>query len=435
VNYPEVLNYLDKLGNEILTMKFGLDTTRAILRKLGNPQRTYPSVIVAGTNGKGSTSSFIHQGLTASGLNSGIFTSPHLERIEERVRINNRNISEEEFARSFTRVLDAALSLDPTVHPTFFELITCTALYCFASFEIDAAVLEVGMGGRLDSTNAVDPVLSVITSIGLDHQQYLGETLSLIAAEKAGILRHGVPALSAPQKEEVSETLKKKAGESGADLRFVRKDDFRITGCREGGCSFYYHGEGYQLGVQGEHQVENAVLAMEALAILAEKGWPLQKKGIKKGISGMRRPGVLEVIAGNPEIILDGGHNLDAAGKLKRFLEAHRTRPLTLMLGMMKDKDVRAVASLLAPLFDRIFLVPINSARAIDPADLKTHVPQGIAAADAVEALETAVKLGNPVVVTGSFYLAGEIRRILNSGKIPGYSPDLGFEPDCTAGD
>lgn len=423
MNYSEVLAYLGKLGNEILTMKFGLDTTRAILRKLGNPHADYPSIIVAGTNGKGSTSSFIQRALTASGTRSGIFTSPHLERIEERIRINSRDISEEEFAWNFTKVLDAALSLETEAHPTFFELITCTALYSFAEWKVEAAVLEVGMGGRLDSTNTVDPVLSVITSIGPDHQQYLGETLELIALEKAGILRPGVPALSAPQKEEVSRALKRKAEEIGTDIRFISEKDFLVTGSSRGNYGFIYQDEEFQLAIPGAHQVENAVLALEALSELEGLGWAIGRKAVKKAVCETTRPGVIEVLKGNPEIILDGGHNLDAAGKLKSFLGAHRERPLTLLLGMMKDKDVESVASLLAPCFERIFLVPIDSPRAIDPSGLKVYVPGGIEAAGTAEALEAAVEIGNPVVVTGSFYLVGAIRGLLGSGKVPGYLP------------
>ncbi len=404
-------------------MKFGLETTRAILRKLGNPQFEYPSVIVAGTNGKGSTSTFIQKSLTASGIRSGIFTSPHLERIEERIRINNRDISEEEFARNFTKVLDAALSLETGAHPTFFELIACTALYSFAEWKVEAAVLEVGMGGRLDSTNAVDPVLSVITSIGLDHQQYLGATLELIAVEKAGILRSGVPALSAPQKETVSRALKMKAGEVGTDIRFINEKDFLVTGSSRGNYSFIYRDEEYQLGIPGAHQVENAVLALEVLSELEKLGWAIERKAVNKAVCETTRPGVIEVLKGNPEIILDGGHNLDAAEKLRSFLDAHRESPLTLLLGMMKDKDVASVASLLAPCFERIFLVPIDSPRAIDPSGLKVYVPGGMETAGTAEALEAAIEIGNPVVVTGSFYLAGAIRGLLGSGKVPGYSP------------
>ena len=235
MNYPEALAYLYALGNEVQTMKFGLETTRAILAGLGNPQDDYPSVIVAGTNGKGSVASFIHQSLVESGMRSGLFTSPHLEKIEERIRIGNNCISSSKFAESFTAVLEASRALGLPSHPTFFELVTCTALLSFARSEIDAAVLEVGMGGRLDSTNTVDPVLSIITSISLDHQQYLGETLPLIAAEKAGILRKGVPAVSAEQPDEVKAALRMKAEEKGAPLVFTGAGDYQVTG-NTGGC-------------------------------------------------------------------------------------------------------------------------------------------------------------------------------------------------------
>jgi len=434
VNYPQVLEYLRKLGNEIQTMKFGLETTRAILLELGDPQTRYPSIIVAGTNGKGSTASFIHKALTLSGMNSGIFTSPHLERIEERIRINDRDISEEEFAANFTHVLDAALSLDFDVHPTFFELIACTALYSFANWKAEFAVLEVGMGGRLDSTNIVEPVLSVITSIGYDHQQYLGDTLSLIAAEKAGIMRRGVPVISALQEPEAQASLLREALDKGADLSFVSKDDFLLTGSRNGCYSFQYRDDDFSLGIPGIHQVENAVLALESLDVLGQIGWPVKPEAARQAIARARRPGVIEIVEGNPRIILDGGHNVEAAEALRDYIEKHVPGPATLVLGMMEDKDVAAAASILAPLFDRIFLVQVDSDRAMNPGKMKEYIPSGITRSGAGDALREAVGRGCPVVVAGSFYLAGEARSLLNSGKISGYSPARLNEPDCEPG-
>ncbi len=417
MNYPEVLSYLGKLGNEIETMKFGLDTTRAILQELGNPQSGFPSVIVAGTNGKGSVTSFIHQVLTESGLNSGIFTSPHLERIEERVKVKNACVSRREVAGSFSRVLEAAEALDLDQHPTFFELITCTALFCFAEKGVEFGVLEVGMGGRLDSTNAVDPVLSVVTSISMDHQQYLGNTLGLIAGEKAGIFRRSVPALSSIQPKEAAEALKRKAEEAGALLEFLQEEDFSITGRKRGCYSFSFHGEEYHLGVPGSHQVENAALSLRALEILTGIGWPLDHSAKQKGISGMRRPGVLEIFKGNPDIILDGGHNPAAALKLREFLEEEEAGPLTLVFGMMRDKDIQSVASLLAPLFENVFLVPVDSPRACGVSELKKYFPEGVVTGGAEDALAKASRIGNKVVVAGSFYLAGEVRGILAGAR------------------
>ncbi len=396
-------------------MKFGLDTTRSILQKLGNPQKAYPSVIIAGTNGKGSVASFIHQVLTAAGINSGIFTSPHLERIEERIRIRNNLVSKMEFADSFSRVLEAADSLKLDLHPTFFELITCTAFSCFARMGVEVAVLEVGMGGRLDSTNVVEPVLSIVTSISLDHQRFLGNTLGLIAGEKAGIFRRGVPALSATQPEEVAAVLVNRAAETGAVLEFVADDSYRITGCKAGNYSFSFHGEEYHLGTAGAHQAGNAALALRGLEIISKLGWPLNPQAIRTGILDMKRPGVLEIIAGNPDIILDGGHNPEAAEKLRLFLQEHAEGPLTLVFGMMKDKDIKELAGLLTPLFEHIFLVPVNSSRACTTEELKLYFPEGVVTEGAADALEKAKSIGSAVVVAGSFYLVGEVKKILNS--------------------
>lgn len=410
MNYSEVLAYLSRLGNEVQTMKFGLDTTRAILSELGRPQESFPSIVVAGTNGKGSVSSFIHQCLVASGLRAGIFTSPHLEKIEERFKIGDRMISKEEFADRFSRVLEAALSLGLASHPTFFELITCTALDFFALQKADAAVLEVGMGGRLDSTNVVDPVLSVITRISRDHQQYLGDTLTLIAREKAGIFRRGVPAVSAEQDPEAVDALQKKASETGTPLVFIDPGEYRVTGSRSGYYSFEYQGRNFYLGVPGIHQVGNAALALRSLGMLGDRGWRLKPEVFDEGIAGMRRLGVVEIIDSHPEVILDGGHNPDAARQLRAFLEEFYKQPLTLVFGMMKDKDIQSVSEALSPLFTEIFLVSISSGRAFKAEEMKRFFPSGIVMDSAGAGLEAAIALGNPVVVAGSFYLAGEVR-------------------------
>ena len=413
MNYRESVAYLYGLGNEIQTMKFGLETTRAILAGLGGPQEDFPCILVSGTNGKGSAASFIQHSLVEAGLDTGLFTSPHLERIEERIRINQNDIGSEMFARHFTAVLDASLSLGLANHPTFFELITCTALHAFSRMDVEAAVLEVGMGGRLDSTNAVEPVLSVITRIGLDHQRYLGETIDLIAAEKAGIMRRDVPAVSSPQTPEASTVLEKAALEAGAPLYFLASDEYQVTGSRKGCYRFLFGDREYQLGVPGIHQVENSALALKSLDVLRRRGWKIALEAARAGIEGMERRGVIEIVRGEPKIVLDGGHNRDAALSLGRFLDSHFDQPLTLVFGMMKDKDIKEVISILEPLFAKIILVPLKSRRAFSLRELKAHIPDGVEAESAGSALDQAEGFGHPVVVAGSFYLAGEIRTLL----------------------
>jgi len=221
MNYSECGDYLEKLGNEVLTMKFGLDTIRTLLRALGNPETGYPSLLVAGTNGKGSVARFIGSVCSKSGLKTGLFTSPHLVSVTERLNIDGHPISRERFAQELTAVTETIAELELEAHPTFFETITATALRYFAQEEVDIAILEVGLGGRLDSTNAVNPILSILTGISYDHQQYLGETLGQIAAEKAGILRASRPALSHPQVPEVRLTLQAQAHRLGTELEEV----------------------------------------------------------------------------------------------------------------------------------------------------------------------------------------------------------------------
>lgn len=415
MNYRESIEYLFGLGNEIQTMKFGLETTTAILDELGRPQDDFSAVIVAGTNGKGSVASFIHSALLENGLETGLFTSPHLERIEERITTNGQQIDSEIFADQFTAVLEASMSLGLPSHPTFFELIACTALYAFSRLGMETAVLEVGMGGRLDSTNTVEPVLSVITRIGLDHQQYLGATLALIAAEKAGIMRGGVSAVSSPQAPEALAALEKAALEVGAPLDFLTPDEYQVTGNREGCYRFHYRGREYRLGVPGIHQAENAAVALKALDALRRRGWEMTPEAVQAGIEKMTRPGVVEVIKGQPDIILDGCHNRDAALSLRRFLESHAKGPLTLIFGMMKDKDIEAVASILSPLFAKVVLVSIKSSRACSIGELKKYVPDGIGSDCAADALDKAVSAGNTVVVAGSLYLVGELRPMIRA--------------------
>lgn len=408
MTYSECLAYLDRLGNEVLTMKFGLSTIGRLCRDLGSPERRFPSVLIAGTNGKGSTARFLAAGLSACGLRTGLYTSPHLVRIRERIRIDGEQIQEEAFARCFSRVAVAAQA--QPAHPTFFEMVTATGFLHFAESEIEAGVLEVGMGGRLDSTNVVEPLVSVLTPIGLDHQRYLGDTIGKIAGEKAGILRAGRTAWSSPQCSEAETTLRQVAAELGAELRFADPNDAALIGEESGRARFRLDGVTFRLSTPGIIQVQNAVLAARVVQELGRSGWPVDLATASAGMGRVLMPGVMQLLAGDPPVYLDGGHNPDAALGLSQFVGSHLPRPRSLVFGIMSDKDAAAVLGILAPCFDRILLTLVDSPRAARPESLEPLCPgPAEIVADPMTALSQAKSGAASVLVAGSFYLVGQL--------------------------
>jgi dihydrofolate synthase/folylpolyglutamate synthase len=416
MDFSECLDYLDRLGNEVLTMKFGLETTRVLLAALGDPHQDYPAILIAGTNGKGSVARFTSSVCRAAGIRTALFTSPHLVRLTERFQIDDSEISRDLFSRYFTQVVEMIEDLQLPVHPTFFEAITATALHFFSQEKVDLAVLEVGMGGRLDSTNVVDPVVSIITRIGLDHQQFLGHTLPEIAREKAGILRRRRPALSAPQRPQVRKALQEEALNKGTAIVEVAPDDVRILGSREGCYRFRYRDEDYRLSVPGAFQVYNAALAISAIDTLRGSGFRISSDAMRQGIHQTSFQGVIQVFRREPTVILDGGHNTDAAMALLDFLLAHTKGPRTLVFGSMQDKDISQVLRILTPQFERVYLTQFLSPRAASPDNLKGIYPQGEQFLDPLEAYQAALSSSETVVVSGSFHLLGEILGRLEPG-------------------
>ncbi|MGH9341619.1 MAG: bifunctional folylpolyglutamate synthase/dihydrofolate synthase [Acidobacteriota bacterium] len=403
MNYPDCLTYLNRLGNEVLTMRFGLGTVRTLLQALGNPHLKYPAVLVTGTNGKGSVARFLHSIAHSSGLHAALYTSPHLVALEERFISGGRKIHPEAFASCFSRVVEGIARLSLPAHPTYFETLTATAFLYFAEQEVELAVLEIGMGGRLDSTNVVDPLLSIITPVGLDHQKYLGETLEAIAREKAGIIHPNRPVVIAPQKREVREVLLEESARKNSKLTELNPLEVEILGNEEGRYSFSFHGQPYNLPVYGRNQVENAALAILAAEILgASLGAPT--------VAPTNLQGVLQKIGRDPDIFLDGAHNLDAACNLVSFLSEHTASPRSLVIGLMHDKDLPGMSAILSPCFDRIYLTEIDSPRAASVDELKQVFPQGTPIEQPLDALQKAVTDGSQtIVVSGSFYLVGKI--------------------------
>ena len=416
MNYAQCLTYLEKLGDEVMTMKFGLETIRALLEALGNPHLKYPSVLIGGTNGKGSVARFLNSVCTACEIRNGLYTSPHLMRVEERFVVDQGPIESERFAHHLTRVVDAIEGLKRSFHPTYFETLTAVAFLYFLEQKVELAILEVGMGGRLDSTHVVDPLLAILTPVGLDHQKFLGETLEEVAFEKAGILGRTKSALMAPQRSQVQRVFQSEATKNKVELQELDSPGIQFWESSDGRYSFRFHEIEGQLPLYGQHQVGNAALAIQAAEILGQSGFSVSSRCIRKGIEETFWMGRIQVFGTDPKIVLDGAHNLDAAKALVNFLAHHTRAPRALVFAMMKDKDIASVLEILGDFFEQIYITRVNSRRAASIEELKRLCPSGIAVADPSAAYRQA--LASPVatvVAAGSFYLVGEILK--NEGQ------------------
>ena len=401
MTYPDSVQFLYALGNEMKTAKLGLERIRAVLDALGNPEKAYRVVHVAGTNGKGSTCAMIAAGLQAAGIRTGLFTSPHLIEPTERLQIDGIPVSQIQFSRAFDVVHAAANTLDLDAHPSYFETVAAMAFWLFRELKVETAVIEVGLGGRLDATNVVEPALTVITPIDLDHQVFLGDTIEAIAGEKAGILKPGVPAVFARQRPQADAVLDARATELGIPVRRAYEFEIRDLEIDARGSRF----SAIECPLAGEHQVDNAVTA--ALA--------LQTLGISPaGIAETRWPGRLEHISPNPDIVLDGAHNPAGARALMRYLERfYPDRKRWIIFGAMRDKAVAEMGAILFPLADELILTAADSPRSMTPEDLTALAGRGRAAANIGAALELVAReaeADDVIIVTGSLFLVGEAR-------------------------
>lgn len=415
----EALKYIDSLDK--FGINLGLSRIAALMERLGNPQDKYPCAHVAGTNGKGSVCAFSSSVLTASGLKTGLYTSPPLEFFGERMRIDFRPMGEESLPELLGKVLEATENNNATSGMTQFELITALAFEYFAAEKVDFTVVEVGMGGRLDSTNVISPLACAITNVSLEHSEQLGATETLIAREKAGIAKRGVPLVTAASGEALAE-IRRVCGETGAPL-FVNGEDFRVE---ERGGLYDYGGinislKGLECGLPGAYQKDNLAVALALIESLTAGGLKISEDAIRKGVAGAKWPGRLELFGSGPRVLLDGAHNPHAAKALKKALESgFERRRLVLVMGILGDKDALSIVKDLAPLADEIILTRSDSRRAISPEELvKMSASAGIEAALAPD-LETAWKMASKeagpedlVVITGSLTLVGQARGIL----------------------
>ena len=403
MNYPDSVQFLYALGNEIKSAKLGLERIIAVLAALGNPERAFRVVHVAGTNGKGSTCAMIEAGLRSAGIRTGLFTSPHLIEPTERIQIDGIPVSPSDFERAFNIVHETAEKLDLDCHPTYFETVTAMAFWLFREKRVGTAVVEVGLGGRLDSTNVVQPVLTVITPIDFDHEAYLGHTIEAIASEKAGILKPGVPAVFARQRPEAAAVIERRAAELHAPV--TRAEDFEIRDLHIDARGSRF--SGIVCPLAGEHQVDNAVTAALALRVL----------GISPdGIAETRWPGRIEHVSPNPDIILDGAHNPAGARSLARYLERfYGSRRIWLVYGAMRDKAIDEVAGILFPIATELVLTAPDTSRALRPEALAEFAGRGHiepTVETAIDYARTHAADEDVIVITGSLFVVGEARKL-----------------------
>jgi dihydrofolate synthase/folylpolyglutamate synthase len=434
------------LGHELAqtpSHKFDLAHMRMLLQSLGHPEQRFPSVLIAGTNGKGSTAATLAAILRASGLKTGLYTSPHLIRINERIRINGDPIPDDDFAALHAAVEHAAEKLVEQAalpwHPSFFEMMTAIAFEHFAGNKIDIAVLEVGMGGRLDATNVVEPRLSVIADISLDHQKYLGDTVGEIAREKAGIIRRNGVVVTLPQQPEANDVIGNTILELSARavnaVPYVPpvspgSDEYLVPAA--GKPSIYRYPlqvMGQQILVEtplvGRHQLRNVALAIAAAEELHAQGFSgITPTTIEQGIRETRWPGRFQVVPANatwPEIVLDVAHNPAGAWALRSALsQRYPDRPLLFVFGAMRDKAISEMTEILFPLAERIIATQPENPRSASPEEIRQAAARTGAEiepvpdmASALERAKTMARSNMPLVITGSIYLVGEAMRIL----------------------
>jgi dihydrofolate synthase/folylpolyglutamate synthase len=436
--YQQTLDYL--FGLQRFGIKLGLTNITALLGHLGNPHGGLPAIHIAGSNGKGSTAIFLTSVLRQSGLRVGLYTSPHLIDFSERIQVNGIPISSEkvvqltEYIRKVVErmIHRGELCLTPNAQPrtkdfdsekatiTFFEFTTAMAFLYFREAKAEVVVLETGLGGRLDATNVIDPLLSLITPISLEHQQYLGKTLMRIAAEKAGIIKPQRPLLTSAHQPRVVALLRQKCRDLGSPF-YVWGEDFTAKRQAPGVIDFKgrsHRWAGLRLGLTGSHQVVNASLALAAVEVLMESGFTITEDQIRRGVAQVKWLGRLELIGQNPRILLDGAHNPAATRVLKKALqEGFPRRRLILVMGIMADKDIAKMMANLVPLADFLILTRPKMDRAASLEQLRQHASafhkSAAAIADVGQALDHALTVTRPedlVLVSGSLFTVGEAR-------------------------
>jgi len=441
MSYSDTIQYLYNLQK--YGIKFGLDNIRRLTLAFDQPHTSYHSIHVSGTNGKGSTSALIASILKHAGFKVGLFTSPHLVSFTERIKVQGEEITEQEVIE-LTEEIRAVAARSKDFSPTFFEVVVMMAFLYFERKQVDVAVFEVGMGGRFDATNIIEPIVSVITSIAYDHKEFLGDTLQEIAQEKAGIIKAGVPVVTSSQEREAMSVIKQKASENRVRLYTFGKDFWSFLK-REtaSGICFDYHSEDsleirdIELPLAGEFQMQNASVAIKAAAIALgslQVGAEQRQKDrivsvIRDGIAAIQWPGRLEMIRESPPILIDGAHNPAAARALSKTLKRNylgEHKRLILVIGVMGDKDAQGIMEPLLPLASEVILTAPQYSRAAAPETLARIVQSlGYFHVDIARTVKDALAMASKrardnaspslIVITGSFYTIGEAKEVIGA--------------------
>ena len=430
--YQETIDYL--FGLQKHGIKFGLSNSRQLMGLMGDPHLRFRSIHIAGTNGKGSTAAFLAGMLLAAGYRVGLYTSPHLVSFTERIRINNIPVTENRVIdlaeRVRTRYEGLSSAEGGAFTPTFFEVTTAMAFTCFAEECVDVAVVEAGMGGRLDSTNVITPMVSVITNIDVEHEEYLGDTIEKIAGEKAGIIKPSVPVITGAVQPEAIAVIERTAAAAGSPVHRMPKNfgaEPRSAGPER---AFDYRGIGMRLadlriGMLGQHQIGNACLALAAAECVNKAGTAVPDAAMRTGLANVVWEGRLERVAERPDIYLDGAHNpasarvlADAVRDLKKGY-----RHLVLVIGILMDKDYRGIVAQLAPQADRIVVTKPHYGRALDVQLLAAEIGVFHRTVDSAETVAGAIGLARQgaaendlILITGSLYTVGDARAVLKAG-------------------
>ena len=415
---------LDELfGLQKFGIKLGLNSTESLLKKLDNPHRKVPCLHLAGTNGKGSVAAMVEAAFMQTGVKVAMYTSPHLVRFSERFTIRRQEITEARVVELARQVMDV---VDKRETPTFFEVVTAMGFLYFAQEGVELAILETGLGGRLDATNVCTPLVSLITNIGLEHTEYLGKTLAKIGSEKAGIIKPGVPLVHGVDPGPARRVIEERAAKleapvyrRGRELKFRRREDgaFSLSGTK-------WRFSQLRTNLTGRHQPLNACLALGACELLSQKGYELKPEHFQAGLSQVRWPGRLEKLPqaeGQPELWMDGAHNIPAAHALKESIDLVRQgrSPLIMVLGIMADKEYGQILHILTPQADRVVLTRPGYSRAAEPQALAQAMPEGVPyelESKLDRAIERAKELAGPkgvVLISGSLFTVGEARGIL----------------------
>ncbi len=432
MNFDESVRYLLSLGHETIAIKLGLENIGLLLERLSRPQDSFTSVQIAGTNGKGSTAAMLNAMARAAGVRAGLYTSPHLVSLTERVRVGGAEISPGDFAREASSVRAAceAIERETGALPTFFEQLTAIALSAFRAAGVELAILETGLGGRLDATTAARASFVAVTPVALDHQEYLGATLAEIASEKAAVIREGVrAAVLAPQEAEAEEVLLRRCRECGVKPQRAGRD-LEVVGVNDEGqllVSLRTERADYgtlRLALRGRHQLVNASVAVALAEALAAEGFPFEPSSIVAGLETAEHAGRLELDASRvPPLLFDGAHNPAGALALRRYLDEFVAPPVTLVFGAMRDKALKEIGAALFPAAARLVLTSPDHPRAASVEELLSAVPVPASSstislapssADALRLALAQTPPGGTICVTGSLYLVGEVKGLLS---------------------